>query len=142
MGCVGHRTVAVVFGTFVITFERVRARFYCYGSNCLTQRSHPTYISSFCSPNSKDSLAGSASPICSQSLGYEHGRIAKRSLSFRKEMSRVLQPFSALVTMLGTSATELMARRPAPLLLNHTKAFPHTSRTSPQGELIFHSSLL
>ena len=73
------------------------------------------------------------SPICSQSLGYEHGRIAQRSLSFRKEMSRVLQPFSALLTMLGTSATELMARRPAPQLLNHTKAIPYTSPTSPQG---------
>ena len=82
------------------------------------------------------------SSIRSQSLGFEHGRIAQRSLSFRKEMSRVLQPFSALFTMLGTSAAELMARRPAPLLLNHTKAIPHTSRTPPQGELTFHSSLL
>ena len=82
------------------------------------------------------------SPICSQSLGYEHGRIAQRSLSFRKEMSCVLQPFSALFTTLGTSATELMARRPAPQLLNHTKAIPCTSRTPPQGELTVHSSLL
>ena len=73
------------------------------------------------------------SPICSQSLGYEHGRIAQRSLSFRKEMSRVLQPFSALLTMLGTSTTELMARRPAPQPLNHTKAVPNTSPTPPQG---------
>ena len=82
------------------------------------------------------------SPICSQSLGYEHGRIAQRSLSFRKEMSRVLQPFSALLTMLGTSATEPMARRPAPQLLNHTKAIPYTSPTPPQGGFTFHSSLL
>ena len=62
MGCVGHRTVAVVFGIFVVTFERVRARLYCYGSKRLTQRSHLTFISSFGSPNSKDSLAGSAFP--------------------------------------------------------------------------------
>ena len=73
------------------------------------------------------------STICSQSLGYEHGRIAQRSLSFRKEMSRVLQPFSALLTMLGTSATELMARRPAPQLLNHTKAILYTSPKLSQG---------
>ena len=82
------------------------------------------------------------SPICSQSLGYEHGRIAQRSLSSRKEMSRVLQPFSALLTMPGSSAKELMARRPAPQLLSHTKVIPYTSPTPPQGELTFHSSLL
>ena len=62
VGCVGHRTIAVVFGIFVVTFERVRARLYRYGSKRLTQRSHPTYISSFGSPNSNDSLAGSALP--------------------------------------------------------------------------------
>ena len=62
VGCVGRRTVVVVFGIFVVTFERVRARLYRYGSKCLTQRSHPTYISSFGSPTSKDSLAGSAFP--------------------------------------------------------------------------------
>ena len=35
MGCVGHRTFAFVFGIFVVMFERVRARLYCYGSEAL-----------------------------------------------------------------------------------------------------------
>ena len=38
------------------------------------------------------------SSIRSQGLGLEHGRIAQRSPSSQKEMSRVLQPLSALLS--------------------------------------------
>ena len=60
MGCVGRYIILVVFGIFVVMFERVRARLHYYGGNRLTQRSHLTYISSLGSRNSEDSLAGSA----------------------------------------------------------------------------------
>lgn len=67
------------------------------------------------------------SSIRSQGLGLEHGRIAQRSLSPQKEMSMCPAAALGASTIPGTSPAELMARRPAPQLLHHTK----TSRTHP-----------
>ena len=58
VGCVGRYIIVIVFGIFVLIFERVRARLYFYGVICLTTRSHFTYISGLGSHDSKDSLAG------------------------------------------------------------------------------------
>ena len=65
--------------------------------------------------------------ICSQGLGLEHGRLAQRSLRPQNEMSRVLQPLSALlpspVPVLQSSWYDVTLLQ----LLEHTK----TSRTHP-----------
>ena len=36
VGCVGRYSFVIVFGIFVLIFERVRARLYFYGVFCLT----------------------------------------------------------------------------------------------------------
>ncbi len=133
VGCVGHRLVALVFGTFVVMIGGVRARLYHYGGNRLTQRLHSTYISSPGSHNSKDSLAGSA-------LLHMFPRpwprtwtdcAAKSKLTKRN----VVCPVAALIaaTIPGTSSAELMARRPAPQLNQSHDAIPHTSPTPRKG---------
>ena len=135
VGCVGRCIFVIVFGIFVLTFERVRARLYFYEVIALHKGRYSHALRASAHTIAKIHSQDVLSSICSCGLGLEHGWFAQRSLRLRKEMPCVLQPLSALPPALAIALQSLWHERHAP---NHT----NTSRTHPlhpAREPTFHS---